>query len=109
MQPSEPVETKEPDAPPAGAVVLAGKAVATAGGKVASALEGFGFLGTFGAVEADHLLNQFDQAGIQFHVIRMEKRVLMEGSYQTQYEFQIFVRRDDQEAAVKIYTADWKV
>jgi len=116
MPPSEPVESKEPDAPPPGPVVLAGNAVAATGGKAVSALEGFGFLGTFGVVEADHLLNQFDKAGIRFHVIRIEKRVFTEGSfvafvpgYETRYEFQIFVYRDDQEVATRIYTADWKV
>ena len=110
-------DSDEATTPPAGPVDFSWKAIAAsgAGAKNVSAPEGFGFLGTFEPFQAEHLLNKFTKADVRFETKNIERRVFTSGGivsgagYVTQNAIQIFVYRDDQEEAAKIYTADWKV
>jgi len=76
---------------------------------------GFCYLGNFDVLEAERLLKQFEDSGIRFQLEKVEKRVFTSGGmwhgagYSTATSFDIFVQKDDEQMAVKILTADWKV
>jgi hypothetical protein len=77
--------------------------------------DGFCHLGNFGVFEAERLLKQFEDSGIRFQLEKVKRRIFTSGGmwhgagYSTATSFDIFVQKDDEQKAVKILTADWKV
>ena len=61
------------------------------------------------AFEADRLLRQCSEGGVQFHIERVERRQKAGHMYKTSSLIQIYVRSNDLEKAMGILTADWKV
>ncbi|HXT13457.1 MAG TPA: hypothetical protein VN873_18030 [Candidatus Angelobacter sp.] len=78
-----------------------------------NAPDGFRSYGKFYPIEADRLLKKFEAAGVRFQIELDQKRV-----YQTIYTFfggeyvrkiEIIVNNEDDEEALKILNADWKI
>jgi hypothetical protein len=77
--------------------------------------DGFCSLGEFDIFEAERLLKQFEDAGIRFEIDKIEGQAFSTGSlthgagYGKTTSIEIFVHKDDEQKATKIFTADWKV
>lgn len=71
--------------------------------------EGFRRLGSFDPFEAARILRQFEEAGIQFLIDRVESLRETGRGIRRQALIEICVRLEDDERANKILTADWKV
>jgi hypothetical protein len=65
--------------------------------------------GTYDAFEADKLLKKFVDARLRFQIDRVEHRTAASRGMRMQSSIEIFVHRDDREAATKIFMADLKV
>ena len=115
--PNRAAGSEEPTPPPPGSVDFSWQAVAASYDRPTDTKvpAGFGYLGRFEPFDAEHLLNKFAAAGVRFQINNIEKRVFRLGGlvsgagYVTYNAIDIFVCKDDEEKAAKIYTADWKV
>lgn len=70
---------------------------------------GFVHWGAFDTFDAKRLLTQFSEAGIPFHIERVERRQKAGHMYRTIGLIQIYIRSEDCERAGGIFSADWKV
>ena len=77
--------------------------------------EGFCSLGQFDVFEAERFLKQFEEAGIRFQIDKIEGSSFTSGGwwrgagYRKTSSIEIFVHKDDEQKATKIFTADRKV